>query len=88
MRLRKQKKRGFVSRLNKLSVSEMKKRKKRDSDWKMRQKLSGNDFLKKLRRKDFKLRLRKKKKRGFVLRLRQKLSANDSLMKLKRKEYV
>ena len=32
LKLRKQKKRGSVSRLKKLSVSEKKKRKKRDSD--------------------------------------------------------
>ena len=45
MRPRKQKKRGYVSRLRKLNVSEKKKRKKRDSDWKLRQKLRKKDFV-------------------------------------------
>ena len=54
----------------------------RDSDLKLRQKLSDNDLLKKLNRKDFDLKPRKQKKSVYVSR-KNKLKENDKQLKLK-----
>ena len=50
-------------------------RKKKDSDWKMRQKLSDSDLLKK-----------KPRKKDSDLKLRQKLSESDLLKRKPRKK--